>query len=57
MSPDRDVELMSKLVLGTTPFSKKIVLDVQNYSVELKQLGRVERQELYPDIVPSQRDV
>ena len=54
LSPDRDVELMSKLVLWTTPFSKKIVLDVQNYSVELKQLGRVERQELYPDIVPSQ---
>ena len=57
LSPDRGVELMSKLVLWTTPFSKKIVLDVQNYSVELKQLGRVERQELYPDIVHFQWDV
>ena len=41
MSPDRDVELMSKLVLGTTPLSKKVVLDVLNYSVELKQLGEL----------------
>ena len=41
LSPDRVVELMSKLVLWTTPFSKTIMLDVPNYSVELKQLGEL----------------
>ena len=47
MSPDRDVELMSKRVLGTTTFSKKIVLDVLNYSGELNPLGELKDQKLY----------
>ena len=41
LSPDRDAELMGKLVLWTTPVSKKIVLDVLNYLIELKQLGEL----------------
>ena len=48
LSPDRDVELMTKLVLGTTPFSKKFMLDVQNYSVELKQIGELKDKSSIP---------